>query len=86
MDGLRRLLNEWDFLGVRFAGIHDEYDCLLGPLIRVLDESADSGRIVATLRQEIEGHFGLDPDALDVDDFADRLATWWSNLPVSRGR
>jgi hypothetical protein len=31
MDGLRQLLNEWDFIGVRDLSAHDdEYDCLLG--------------------------------------------------------
>ena len=78
MDDLRRLLNDWDLIGVRdFSAHDDEYDCLLGPLLTSLAAGADVDEIAAYLRQEIEGHFGLDPGHVDVDDFAGRAVTWW---------
>ena len=60
---LRTVLNEWDPLGVQGAqddgGPHDEYDCILGPLITLLLQGADGHSVEVYLRTELDEHFGL---------------------------
>jgi hypothetical protein len=68
----------WDFIGVRGLSAHDdEYDCILGPLLTRLAADAEVDEIAAYLRQRIEAHFGVDPDCVDIDDFAGRAVMWW---------
>ncbi|MFG3659727.1 hypothetical protein [Streptomyces sp. NPDC047706] len=74
---LRRLLNEWDPIGVADA-VQDEYDCMLAPLLRRLRAGAGRTEIGEFLRYELEHHFGLDPLGLRPDAMADRVITWWT--------
>ena len=75
---LRRMLNEWDFIGVREFSTHDdEYDCLLGPLLARLASGADDEAVARFLHNEIETHFGLDSGGIDVAGFATTTVTWW---------
>ncbi|KRV48856.1 hypothetical protein AQ490_23650 [Wenjunlia vitaminophila] len=73
---LRFLLNEWDPIGVAEL-VQDEYDCMIGPLLRRLWRGADRTGISAYLWNEMEQHFGLDPATLEVERMADRVVTWW---------
>jgi hypothetical protein len=41
MEGLRRLLWEWDPIGVSDVAPDDEYDCLIPPLLDRLRRGAD---------------------------------------------
>jgi hypothetical protein len=72
------MLNEWDFIGVRefYAG-DDEYDCLLGPLLARLAAGESVEEVAGFLREEIEGHFGLEPTGVQIATFAARTVAWW---------
>ncbi|MEK2479480.1 MULTISPECIES: hypothetical protein [Streptomyces] len=73
---LRRLLNEWDPIGVADA-VQDEYDCMIGPLFRRLHGGADQAEIGEFLRHELEAHFGL-PSSQPPEAVATRLIAWWT--------
>ncbi|MFD5584445.1 hypothetical protein ACFWII_11675 [Streptomyces sp. NPDC127063] len=76
-DGLRRLLNEWDPIGVADAVRH-EYDCMLIPLLGRLRRGADQAEIGEFLRHELEDHFGLTPLPSEPAAMAARLMSWWA--------
>ncbi|MEV0011102.1 hypothetical protein AB0M10_28680 [Streptomyces sp. NPDC051840] len=75
-NGLRRLLNEWDPLGVA-DDVQDEYDCMLALLLQQLREGADQAAIGEYLRQGLEDHFGVDPMGLRPEAMAHRVVSWW---------
>ena len=58
---LRDLLNKWDPVGLIAAGApKDEYDCLLGKMIRLLVDDSDEETIVESLSREFPEHFGVE--------------------------
>src|SRR6266536_3468198 len=62
VDEIRRLLNEWDFIGVFNPETNvDEYDCMIPPLLAKLAGGAGSSEIRRYLDDEIRGHFGMSP-------------------------
>ncbi|MET8936744.1 hypothetical protein ABZ329_06515 [Streptomyces rubiginosohelvolus] len=69
---LRRLLNEWDPIGVADE-VPDEYDCMLAPLLGRLRRGADQAEIAAFLRTELVEHFGLTPVPSEPETVATRL-------------
>jgi hypothetical protein len=77
---IRDLLNEWDPIGVMGLSDwpRDEYECLAGPLLRLLEGGARQGDVADYLRNEIEEHFGLDPSHYDFQAVAARLQAWFS--------
>ncbi len=75
---LRRILLEWDPIGVADIAPDDEYDCMIEPLFTKLDGGADRSEIRAFLLHELEDHFALDPAHQDIDGVADRLVGWWA--------
>jgi hypothetical protein len=78
-DELRRLLNEWDFIGVFDPATNaDEYDCMLSPLLERLAGGGQAGEIQAYLDQELRGHFGMSPERAGTVPMAQRLVAWWS--------
>lgn len=58
---VKAILNEWDFIGVMpgEGGPDDEYDCLHGELIHLIQANADRGKIRSYLITELKDHFGL---------------------------
>ncbi|MFG2039098.1 hypothetical protein [Dactylosporangium sp. NPDC048998] len=77
-DELRRLLNEWDFIGVFDPDTNaDEYDCMLSPLLEQLASGADANEIRGHLDEEIRGHFGMSPELVGTARMAERLVAWW---------
>ncbi|RSS40498.1 hypothetical protein [Streptomyces sp. WAC08241] len=76
-NGLRRLLDEWDPIGVADE-VPDEYDCMLAPLLQRLRSGAGRTEIGEFLRHELEHHFGLPPQPSDPDAMAARLVSWWT--------
>ena len=74
---LQALLNEWDPIGVMPDGRRDEYDCLAGPALRMLEEGASQTQIADFLRHEIADHFGLSPEHYDFSAVARRMQTWF---------
>jgi hypothetical protein len=69
--------NEWDPIGVGPDGPKDEYDCLLWPVMRKLEDGAPEEQLVTFLVSELEGHFGLTGDASNVEAFASRARNWF---------
>ncbi|MFD8949717.1 hypothetical protein ACFV0B_12760 [Streptomyces xanthophaeus] len=80
---LRRLLNEWDPIGVA-DDVQDEYDCMIGPLFRRLHGGADQAVIGEFLRHELEVHFGL-PASRPPEAMAARLIDWWAAADPTNG-
>jgi hypothetical protein len=76
---LRRLLNEWDPIGV-YDPIDDfpadEYDCLYTPLLTHLRRGDGEAKITEYLRSRLASHFGLHAGP-STEQFAVRLCTWW---------
>jgi len=69
----------WDPIGV--AGMPqaaDEYDCLMGPLLRMLHEGARPSRIERWLTHELQAHFGLTPVPGREAQLASDLVDWRS--------
>ena len=73
------LLWRWDPVGVSSDPDwpRDEYDCLAGPVLRLLESGAPQTEIADYLRHEIELHFGLDPKHYDFAAFASLLDAWF---------
>ena len=75
---LNRLLCEWDPIGVITVGApRDEYDCLIGPLLTLLQSGAGSADIEGYLRKELVDHFGLSGNHDDLPSVASRMRTWF---------
>lgn len=78
-EELRARLLAWDPIGVSgWPEAADEYDCLMDPLVRQLDDGASAGTIAAWLCRELGEHFGLDPDPERETALAAELTAWWS--------
>jgi hypothetical protein len=78
---LRSLLEEWDPIGVYdpVAGFpDDEYNCLIDPLLRRLDDGEGEGAITRFLQGELRDHFGLDPRHAQPGVFARRVVEWYA--------
>jgi hypothetical protein len=77
-DELRRLLNDWDFIGVSDPDTNtDEYDCMIAPLLRKLAAGADASAVQQLLDGEITGHFGMSPGVVETQSVAERVSAWW---------
>lgn len=74
---LRDLVNEWDPQGLIEAGApEDEYDCVVGPLLRRLEAKESPEEIAAFLTSEMAEHFGMGiPEALP---FAIKTHAWYT--------
>ena len=76
---LRALICEWDPLGVMAdpAWPRDEYDCLVGPLLTLVQSGASKEEIALYLRTEIVEHFGLSGEGHDFTSVAERVRRWF---------
>ena len=81
---LRDLTCEWDPIGAISIGApRDEYDCLLGPLLRLLEENASEEQIFQFLDNQLRSHFEL-PGITTTRDFANVVKSWYdSKWPAS---
>ena len=82
---MRGLLNEWDPIGVLDPGDDgdaawpvDEYGCIRDPLISHLLRGDGRYEIAEFLRDELTGHFGLEP-WLVTTNVIDRIFDWWES-------
>ena len=85
-DEMRRILMDWDPIGVKGEpGAADEYDCLIGPLMRRLAEGRAVADIHSWLAHELTNHFGLtstpDRDLAVVK----KLVAWWRTSTTDGG-
>ena len=72
---LRRLVLEWDPIGVADFAPDDEYDCLIGPLLGQLSRGADQAALAKFLRHELRSHFGVDPADDEIEAMSARLVS-----------
>ena len=86
---LQKLLCEWDPIGVTNSPDwpRDEYDCMAGPILRLLENGASSFEIAAYLRHEITEHFGFPQGPFKYWFVARRFRAWfderWSGTKVA---
>ncbi|GAA1390155.1 hypothetical protein [Luteococcus peritonei] len=59
---LRRLLLEWDPIGVIPGAPEDEYDCMIPALRSMVEREVGSDEIHGYLVWELREHFGLTPN------------------------
>jgi hypothetical protein len=75
---MRRLLMEWDPIGVaEIPEAADEYDCMISPLVHRLAEDADTRSVADWIGRERSSHFGLGPDEAADMRLAESLAAWY---------
>jgi hypothetical protein len=80
-EELRDLLVAWDPLNLSKIGApRDEYDCLLGPLMRHLEQGSTDNVVSSFLAHEFTDHFGVPSYAEepDVVRFAQLARAWFS--------
>ena len=83
---LRALLLEWDPIGVGPEGPRDEYDCLLWPVLRKLEDRIGPAELSAFLARELQDHFGLQAHEPDIEAFVGRARTWFETRAGRAGR
>jgi hypothetical protein len=76
---LRALFCEWDPIGVvdDRESPRDEYDCMVGPVMRLLESDASEAEVAAYLRDEVTNHLGLSPEHYDFQAVARRTRAWF---------
>lgn len=81
---LRARLLQWDPIGVAdVPEAQDEYDCMIGPLLRKLHKGESAEAITAWLSSEQRDHFGLTPDKQADGRLASDLVHWWNTTTSS---
>ena len=77
---LRDLVNQWDPIGVfeEPDWPRDEYECVVGPLLRQVESRAPVEEIAQSLHAEFTGHFGLDIPLDTCRRWAIESAAWYS--------
>ncbi len=71
---LREIVNRWDPIAVFRMDSEwprDEYECVTGPLMRMLEAGRNADDITDYLEKEVREHFGIEP----VPGAAARCAT-----------
>jgi hypothetical protein len=76
---LQALFCEWDPIGVMSdpEWPRDEYDCMVGPSLRLLEAGGTDEEIAEYLHREMTEHFGLSGDRPNCSSFAKRLGAWF---------
>jgi len=77
---LRDLVNAWDPIGVMADPDwpRDEYECVVGPLLRQLEEEAPVKEIAAFLHHEFTDHFGLNVSRKSTRAWAEAAVNWYA--------
>jgi len=75
---LQKAVNDWDPVGlIELGAPEDEYECLVGPLMRMLQVGSRFEEIVRYLNQHIPEHFGVSkPEG--AHEFAEGIVRWFS--------
>jgi hypothetical protein len=75
---LRDLVNTWDPIGLIAIGApQDEYECVVAPVLRLLEQGASQEAIVSYLAGECSDHFGAPIAESSAREFAARAKTWY---------
>ena len=83
---LRGAVNDWDPIGlIELGSPEDEYECLVGPLMRMLEKDSCPEEIASYLTKHIPDHFGVSPPD-GAQEFAEGIVNWflahWKNTTV----
>jgi hypothetical protein len=74
---LRDIVNEWDPVDLIADGAPvEEYDCLVGPVLRRLEEHQPASAIAEYLMEAFGDHFGV--PLRDPGNCAQRAIAWYS--------
>ena len=74
---LRDLVNSWDPVGLIADGAPiNEYDCLVGPILRCLEGHQPASSIAEYLKREFGDRFGV--PLRDPENFAAQAIAWYS--------
>ena len=77
-EELHEQLVDWDPFALGASGApRDEYDVLVFPLMRRLDEGADAEETAHWLAAELPRRFGSTPSAAEIANFSRRLTKWF---------
>lgn len=80
---LRSLVNEWDPLGVfgdDAPGLPDEYDCVVGPVLGILDAGGGAEEVARFLARHVAEHMVGEPSrppTAGERTFATKVARWY---------
>ena len=76
---LREIINGWDPIGVFTmpGGPRDEYDCVVGPLMRRLENGEPVEAVAQYLSEEFTDHFGLSISEERIHTWAAQAREWY---------
>ena len=75
---LRETVNNWDPVGlIELGAPEDEYECLVGQLMSLLELDTQPTGIADFLNYEIPHHFGVFLTK-DANEFAARISRWFT--------
>lgn len=82
---LRDLVNAWDPIGLIAAGApEDEYECLVGPVLRLLEQGVSQEVIGSYVAGECRDHFGAPIAESSAREFAARVTVGVTLLAHAR--
>jgi hypothetical protein len=72
---------DWDPIGVmdRLDWPRDEYDCMIGPVLRLLEQGASIDELRAFLGKEVTEHMGISCIDAEVRRVSETLKKWFSD-------
>jgi hypothetical protein len=76
----RDLINAWDPLGVLAADPEwprDEYECVVGPVLRALESGAGARQVARLLAAEVSEHMGVATGEDEALSCAQQLTAWY---------
>jgi hypothetical protein len=79
---LRQIVNRWDPIGVFDHDSdwpQDEYECMVGPLMPMLERGRSVPELVAYMQKELREHFGLDPVPGEAEQCAAEAIAWYQS-------
>ena|ERR1700690_1624916 len=80
---LRNAVNAWDPVGLIGLGAPaDEYECLVDPLMRMLENGSRPDEIVSYLDQHIPDHFGVSIP-VGAQEFTNGIVNWFEKWKVT---
>jgi len=75
---LRDLVNAWDPIGaIALGSSHDEYDDLVGPILRRLEGGAKDNEIASYLEGDASSRYGI--TFTNTGSFARQVCEWYDN-------
>lgn len=76
---LQTQVNGWDPMGlISYGAPIDEYSCLVGLLMRLLEKGEAPITIAAALDHEMVDHFGDSPRDRGSQKFAEQVSRWFN--------